>query len=209
MCGLHDFEEWDDPSFDRAWTAPRRTPAGAGQLTDNFLDAAHFPYVHASTFGVAESAFVAPHDVVRDGWEVRTVYDTWYANRDDPLVATGDHPLVQPQELHKIGRPLSSVLLRLVFPVTGATIAILFCCTPETATTSRVYKMMARDDTGGDTARIKAFVEDEERILDEDLAVLERYPHTELHLDLREELHVRADRLSVAYRRLLSEFVTG
>jgi phenylpropionate dioxygenase-like ring-hydroxylating dioxygenase large terminal subunit len=209
VCDLHDFREWDDPSFDRAWTAPRRTSAGAGQLTDNFLDASHFPTVHASTFGVAESAYVAPHDVVRDGWEVRTVYDTWYANRDDPLVETGAHPLVQPQELHKIGRPFSCVLLRLKFPLTGATITILFSCTPETATTSRIYKMMARDDTGGDGERLKAFVADEERILDEDLAVLERYPHTELHLDLREELHVRADRLSVAYRRLLADFVAG
>ena len=209
VCELHEFPEWDDGRFDRAWTAPRRTCAGAGQLTDNFLDAAHFPYVHASTFGVAESAYVAPHEVVRDGWEVRTVYDTWYANRDDPLVATGEHPLVQPQELHKLGRPFSSVLLRLRFPVTGGTIAILFCCTPETATTSRVYKMMARDDTGGDAVRLDEFVRDEERILSEDLDVLERYPHAELHLDLGVELHVRADRLSVAYRRLLADFVAG
>jgi vanillate O-demethylase monooxygenase subunit len=209
VCELHDFPEWDDDRFDRAWTAPRRTTAGAGQLTDNFLDAAHFPYVHASTFGVAESAYVAPHEVVREGWEVRTVYNTWYANRDDPRVATGDHPLVQPQELHKLGRPFSSVLLRLKFPVTGATITILFCCTPETATASRVYKMMARDDTRGDRARLDAFVRDEEQILSEDLEVLEHYPHTELHLDLGAELHVRADRLSVAYRRLLADFVAG
>ena len=146
---------------------------------------------------------------MRDDWEVRTVYRTYYANRDDPLVASGAHPLVQPQELHKLGRPLSSVLLRLKFPVTGSTIAILFSCTPETATTSRVYKMMARDDTAGDAARLAAFVADEERILDEDLFVLERYPHTALHLDLHEELHVRADRLSVAYRRLLADFVAG
>jgi hypothetical protein len=124
-------------------------------------------------------------------------------------VATGEHPLVQPQELHKIGRPFSCVLLRLKFPVTGGTITILFSCTPETATTSRVYKMMARDDTSGDAGRLKAFVEDEERILDEDLFVLERYPHTALHLDLKEELHVRADRLSVAYRRLLADLVAG
>jgi vanillate O-demethylase monooxygenase subunit len=207
VCGLHDFAEWDDDAFDRAWTAPRRTSAGAGQLTDNFLDASHFPYVHASTFGVAESAYVAPHDVVRDDWEVRTVYQTYYANRDDPLVESGAHPLVQPQELHKLGRPFSSVLLRLKFPVTGSTIAILFSCTPETSATSRVYKMMARDDTDGDVARLAAFVADEERILDEDLFVLERYPHTALYLDLHEELHVRADRLSVAYRRLLADFV--
>ena len=209
VCDVHDFWEWDDPAFDRAWTAPRRTSAGAGQLTDNFLDASHFPYVHASTFGVAESAYVAPHDVERDGWEVRTVYQTFYANRDDPLVATGEHPLVQPQELHKLGRPFSCVLLRLKFPVSGATIAILFSCTPETATASRVYKMMARDDTGGDPARLDAFVKDEEHILEEDLSVLEQYPHRGLHLDLREELHVRADRLSVAYRRLLADFVGG
>jgi len=207
VCGLHEFGEWDDPSFERAWTAPRRTPAGAGQLADNFLDASHFPWVHASTFGVEESAYVAPHDVVRDGWEVRTVYNTWYANRDDPLVATGEHPLVQRQELSKAGRPFSSVMLRLKFPETGATIAILFCCTPETATTSRVYKMMARDDLAGDRDRMDAFVKDEEQILDEDLRVLERYPHTELHLDLREELHVRADRLSVGYRRMLADLV--
>jgi hypothetical protein len=38
---------------------------------------------------------------------------------------------------------------------------------------------------------------------------LERYPHTELHLDLGVELHVRADRLSLAYRRLLADFVAG
>jgi hypothetical protein len=109
--------------------------------------------------------------------------------------------------LSKAGRPFSSVMLRLMFPETGATIAILFCCTPETATSSRVYKMMARDDLAGDTDRMDAFVKDEEQILDEDLHVLERYPHTELHLDLRAELHVRADRLSVAYRRMLADLV--
>ena len=69
--------------------------------------------------------------------------------------------------------------------------------------------MMARDDTGGDAVRLDEFVRDEERILSEDLDVLERYPHTELQLDLGVELHVRADRLSVAYRRLLADFVAG
>ena len=37
----------------------------------------------------------------------------------------------------------------------------------------------------------------------EDLAILTRYRHQEVPLDLRAEVHTRADRLSVAWRQLL------
>ena len=42
-------------------------------------------------------------------------------------------------------------------------------------------------------------------MLDEDLAILERYRDRSLALDLKVEVHSRADRLSVAYRRLLAD----
>lgn len=35
-----------------------RTNAGAALLVDDFLDAAHFPFVHTATFGVDEAAEV-------------------------------------------------------------------------------------------------------------------------------------------------------
>ncbi len=56
VCELHEFPEWDDPSFTRAETTPRRTNVSALQLADNFLDAAHFPTVHVRTFGTPEAA---------------------------------------------------------------------------------------------------------------------------------------------------------
>ena len=92
VCDLHDFPEWDDPAFVRAATAPRRTSAGALQLADNFLDAAHFPTVHTQTFGTPEAAYVSPHEVERRGWEVRTTYHAPYRNHDDPLVDVGRAP---------------------------------------------------------------------------------------------------------------------
>jgi len=49
-------------------------------------------------------------------------------------------------------------------------------------------------------------VADEDLILSEDLAVLERYARMEIHLDPRVEVHTKGDRLSLAWRRLLAEW---
>jgi vanillate O-demethylase monooxygenase subunit len=206
VCDLHEFPEWDDPAFTRAETAPRHTPVSALQLADNFLDAAHFPTVHVRTFGTPEAAYVSPHHVTRDGWEIRTVYEAPYRNHEDPLVATGDHPLVQPHVLTKVGRPPASVYLTLDFPLTGRRLAILFVCQPETRDRTRVYKLMAHDGIApDDVERIADLIAYEDLVLDEDLAILERMPAMTLATDPRVEVHSTADKLSVAYRRALAE----
>jgi phenylpropionate dioxygenase-like ring-hydroxylating dioxygenase large terminal subunit len=207
VCGLFDFPEWDDPAYDRGLCEVRRTPVSVPQLVDNFLDASHFPTVHRNSFGTPEAALVSPHTVTRDGWEVSTTYEAPYRNYDDPLVATGEHPLVQPHVLFKAGRPGGTALIRLYFPVTGATLAILFALQPERYGSSRMYKLVARNDFAGDRARMDECVKYEDQILDEDLDLLERYERFELAADLRVELHTKADKLSVAYRQLLAELV--
>lgn len=179
----------------------------AAQLVDNFLDAAHFPFVHTATFGVDEASEVHDRGIARDGWAVETIFDTWYRNGDDPLVATGEHEAIQPQVLTKRGLASTTVVLTLGFPVTGATLAILFVCTPETATATRVYKMISRNDFGGDAARMTGCVVEEDEILREDLSILERYHEMSLHLDPRVELHTKADRLSLAWRRMMAELL--
>jgi vanillate O-demethylase monooxygenase subunit len=207
VCDIPAFPEWDDPSFDRCWNEPRRTSAGAVQLTDNFLDATHLPTVHTGTFGVADDVFLPPHEVERDGWRASTTYVTPYRNHDDPLVATGEHPLVQEHHLYKELVPATTALVRLSFPLTGGVISILFSCLPEDDTSSKVFKMMARNDVGGDRARIDESIEFEDRVLDEDLVVLESYRHTRVPLETRVEVHTRNDKLSLAYRRVLAELL--
>jgi vanillate O-demethylase monooxygenase subunit len=189
--------EWDDPDFVHGMSAVVRAPVGAGLLVDNFLDAAHFPFVHAASFGVAEAARVVDQGVRRDGWTVETVFETWYREAGK----------VQRQLLTKVGSASLSVRLRLEFPDSGAVIAILFCCTPERPGQSRVYKLLARNDLGDDPGRLKEFVAEEDRILQEDLAILERYDHEALPLERTAELHTRADRLSLAWRSLMADFV--
>lgn len=212
VCPIQDFPEWEtgpEKGFERIWSTIVRTPVSAAQLVDNFLDASHFPYVHAATFGVDEAAVVKERGVKRDGWTVSTVFDTWYRNFDDPLVESGEHPAVQPQELLKQGDAGLTVYLRMYFPVTGATIGILFSCQPETATSTRVYKLIARNDCDGDAERVARCIKDEDQILAEDLSLLERYDRFEIHLDPRIEIHTKADRLSLAWRRVLADLVAA
>jgi len=207
FSGVPEFPEWGADGFDSIHTTFMRTPVSAGQLVDNFLDASHFPYVHAGTFGDPKAAEVHEDGIERDGWITRTVFSSWYRNHDDPLVATGEHPEVQPQQLLKEGSASFTVYLRIHLPVQPSTMAILFCCQPERNGSTRIYKMLARDDSHGDPEMLSKTIADEDLILREDLRVLEAYTEMVLHLDLRTEVHTRADRLSVAWRRLLGELV--
>jgi phenylpropionate dioxygenase-like ring-hydroxylating dioxygenase large terminal subunit len=205
LAPLPEFPEWGADGFELAMSTLVRTPVSAAQLVDNFLDASHFPFVHAETFGVPEAATVVEPGIDRRGWEVETTFSTWYRSLDDPLVETGEREAVQPQDLLKRGGASYTVYLRLQFPATGWTTSILFACQPESAATTRVYKLLARDDLGGDLQRLHTFVKDEDQILVEDLAILERYPHRMIHLDRKVEMHTRADRLSLAWRDLVAE----
>ncbi len=197
LADRHAFGEWGTPGFDHGLCEVVRTPAGAALLVDNFLDAAHFPFVHAATFGVDESAEVSESGIVRNGWMVTTTFSTWYR----------EGGVVQPQDLRKTGTASLSIHLRLDFPETDVTIGILFCCTPERAGQTRVYKVVARNDLAGDHDRLTAFLAEEDQILVEDLRILERYDHEDLPLDRTVEVHTRADRLSLAWRSVMADFV--
>lgn len=103
------------------------------------------------------------------------------------------------------------LLLRLEELDAGSVKTILFFAQPETATSTRIYTKMLFHGIGGEerpgpetVAREVAF---EEAVLAEDLALQEVVTTTGLPLEMRTELHVRADRLGVALRRELTRFV--
>ena len=45
--GLFDDPDTEDGAYVGAWLPPARTTVSAGMVADNFLDVAHFPFVHA------------------------------------------------------------------------------------------------------------------------------------------------------------------
>ncbi|MBX6389948.1 MAG: aromatic ring-hydroxylating dioxygenase subunit alpha, partial [Frankia sp.] len=209
---IMDLPEEADGSFDSVWLEPARTSACAGLLADNFLDTAHFPFVHAGTIGPGEDTVVPPYRVDADGDGFVVRMEQQVANPEDPGVAAGLRPLVQPRRSTYVYRPPFMLRLRLEYPDAGITNTIYFCLQPEDADSTRVYTRLLRDDLAGDAERIAAAARFEQAVLDEDLALQERFTIDGLPLisgdgELAEEVSIRADAAGVALRRVLAAYV--
>ena len=94
------------------------------------------------------------------------------------------------------------------FPHDRSTFTILIAVQPIRDGACRIYRWFARDDIVGDEERWRECLVVEAEVLDEDARVLSRFPGHSLHLDLRHEVHVPADKLSLAYRRLMRDLLT-
>jgi phenylpropionate dioxygenase-like ring-hydroxylating dioxygenase large terminal subunit len=208
---LFDDPDTEDAEYAGAWLPPVRTAVNAGFVADNFLDIAHFPFVHLGTFGATAEKVVEPPEVQHEPGGFRTVQVQWFANQEDPGVAAGIRPLRQRRRATYVYRAPFQLLLRLEELEAESVKTILFLVLPETDTSTRIYTKMLLHNIGGElrpgpptVAREVAF---EEAVLAEDLALQAVVTVPGLPLDMRTELHVRADRLGVALRRELARFL--
>jgi vanillate O-demethylase monooxygenase subunit len=199
--------EAEDPGFQRGDLPVREARCSAGMLLDNFLDFAHFPFVHRGTFGAEEEREVEPYAPQVEGDVVRLRLEHWFANREDPAVARGERPLRQRRVMSYEYTPPFFARLRLDFVDAGGTSTIVLAVQPETAERCRIYSSLFRDDLGGDEAAMAEAVAYEQRILEEDLAVQEALDDLRLPLTLPVEVHTRADRITVELRRALARFL--
>jgi phenylpropionate dioxygenase-like ring-hydroxylating dioxygenase large terminal subunit len=199
--------EADDPAFMVGLLPTLRARGSAGLLADNFLDIAHFPFVHAGTFGTDEAAEVAPFAVARDDWSFTVSYEHPFAHREDPGVAAGLRPLVQTRRLtYWLSAPFH-LRLRIDFVDSGGSNVIGFFIQPETDESCRLFTTLWRDDLDGDEARMAEAVDFELEVLREDLRVQEAYHELVLPLEPTAEVHTRADRATLELRRVPADLV--
>ncbi|MET7392679.1 Rieske 2Fe-2S domain-containing protein [Dactylosporangium sp. NPDC005572] len=210
--GLFDDPDAEDAAYAGAWLPPSRTGVSAGVVADNFLDVAHFPFVHAATFGAGEERVVGPYDVTERPDGCRSVQVQWFDNPGDPGVAAGLRPVRQRRRATYVHRAPFQLMLRLEELDAGAVKTILFFAQPESAGSTRIYTKMLLHGIGGvadpSPDVVAAEVAFEEAVLAEDLALQARMTVPGLPLRPRDELHVRADRLGVALRRSLIPYRT-
>lgn len=204
VADLPAMDEWDDPTFEVRIDSPARTTAGAHQIMDNGCDTSHFAFVHAGTFGGDEAAITRAKSVERVGSTIVATYESTYQVLDDPDLAPG--ATAQNTRQTKIFVPGGSVLLRMAFP-DASVFTILASAQPEHDGSTRLYRWWARNDIVGDEERWRACIAVEDEVQAEDMRALGAYRDHRLPLDLRREVHVADDRMSVAYRRLLAELV--
>jgi vanillate O-demethylase monooxygenase subunit len=84
-----------------------------------------------------------------------------------------------------------------------------FFIQPQTEERCRLYTTLWRNDLEDDPAAAASSIAFEQEVLNEDLAVQSRYDLLSLPLDLRTEVHTRADRNTMELRRVLAELVAA
>jgi phenylpropionate dioxygenase-like ring-hydroxylating dioxygenase large terminal subunit len=184
-----------------------RVEANAAMLIDNFLDEAHLPFVHAATIGGAGPEPIPRADVARQGLSFTAVREHTFTNLTDPSVVDGSRPAIQRRRMtYRYQAPLTATLLLEYLDAEGWQF-LTFVVTPEDEQTCRVYQSVTGPGLT-EPEQAQSAAKYEMSIFEEDLDLQRRaLSGLEFPLDPAAELHTRADRVAVEFRRVLAAAV--
>ncbi|RFA29414.1 hypothetical protein CAI21_10160 [Alkalilimnicola ehrlichii] len=197
------FPEYDDPNLRTVLCGPYTVRTSAPRVLENYVDLAHFPYVHPAILGDDAHAGVADHRV--------SASDDGAGGRG--LLASGckvwqpqTNSVAEQGSLVEYGfrilRPLTAILVKEPEAQEGFREAISLHVQPVEETLSIAWVIMAVTNFEQSDEQLRAF---EETIFMQDVPILENQVPPRLPLNPAAELPVACDRLSVAYRRYLKD----
>lgn len=171
----------------------------APRLVENFLDLAHFPFVHADVLGAEESAEVPEYDA-----EIRAdVDEVWATNCrffQPQVTATATGAMAQLS--YRVPAPFLVMLYRVPPEAPNRQDVIALLIQPMDEEFCRAQPLEYLVDTGASHAALLDF---EQMIFLQDRIVVENQRPRKLPLDPRAEIPTRADAASVTYRRWLRQ----
>ena len=191
------FEAEHDPRLRKLLCGPYTVAASAPRIVENFLDMAHFGFVHEGWLGDRDHTALADFRVgpTAQGF-VATGCKAWQP-QSNVLAEQGS--IVDYR--YELTSPFSAVLTKLPQAQGGILDEIgLFVC-PQEPEQSVVWFRLAVTDLVSSDADLRAF---QHTIFTQDQPILESQSPKRLPLRTG-ELHCAADRASAAYRRVLIE----
>ena len=188
-----EFPEYGDLAYRVIFMPPVRWKCSAARQTENFIDQAHFPWVHEGILGDRAHPESIEADIHRHGEELR--YE--YTDRPNPM-----HPLPH-RRVYRLHRPFT-IHQRKVR--TGDDVEASFSpVCPESAGESTGFLIIARNFPLNPVEEAQRYKLDV-LIQTQDQRIVEAQRPEELPIDLSAELHIKGpDTVAVAYRRLLAE----
>ena len=205
----NDLPEWheaEDPSYRRLGLPDQEWATSAARQVENFLDVSHFSFVHTGTFGNPDRTEIPDVDVELTPHGLR--YDFPFLAGTPESSPLGKEPNIIRLMRYDLTLPFCA-RLAIRYPEKGAdaTHVIFDCASPVSAKRMRVFFFIARNfDQDTPSEELMAW---ESKILSEDRPVVQSQRPEELPIDLAEELHVQADRMTIAYRKQLAKLGLG
>lgn len=189
------FWAWDEPSFHSVCCGPYHVKSSGFRVIENFLDVAHFPFVHAKVLGDHVNPVVKDFevDVEANGITLRNVR-VWQPDPDP----TGQEGLVTYN--YHVLRPLTTYFTK---DTPSGCLSIFFTITPVTEEECMAWMWVAMNYASEiPDAEHQAF---QDQIVSQDLVIVESQRPKRLPLDLQAEYHLPCDRGAIAYRKWLKQ----
>jgi phenylpropionate dioxygenase-like ring-hydroxylating dioxygenase large terminal subunit len=199
------FEAEADARLRKVNCGPYDVAASAPRIVENFLDMAHFGFVHEGWLGSREHTALAEYrvDLTPTGFIARDC-KAW-----QPQSSVHAQGGADVEYTYEVNAPYTAVLTKIPDPQTVAidsfreAIALFVC--PLTPESSRVWFRLAMNDFESPDAKLQAF---QHTIFTQDQPVLESQEPKRLPISASapvRELHSAADRSASAYRRYLRD----
>jgi len=176
---------------------PYTVGAEAPRVIENFLDVSHLMWVHEGYLGVPSHAAIPEYRVHAQGEKLVT--DTIRIFQPDP---DGRGKVVNNNYIYEVLRPLT-VRFGKTDDESDDTFSIMLHATPNGHEQTTAYALLSRNyafDTPDQTFR-----DFQDTVFAQDERILASQRPEQLPLDLAAELHIKSDRLAIAYRKYLRD----
>lgn len=197
---LFDIPEGDEEGRRRVPCGVVRVHCSPLRAVENFLDIAHFPFVHTDILGSEPHTEVSPYKVA-----IREESDEVWATQVkffQPQAAKSAGDGIVTDYDYRVPAPTVAVLYKTCPPKPEAQDVIAIFVQPVSETVSDVWPWMALYDDASTFSEMAQF---QHEIFVQDRSILENQRPVKLPLDPKMEIPTRADMTSVAYRRWLKK----
>ncbi len=170
------------------------------RAVENFLDIAHFPFVHTDILGAEPHTEVARYnvDIREDANEVWATKVKFF----QPQAAKSAEGGITTEYMYRVASPTCAVLYKTCPPRPGEWDVITLFVQPLNEEWCEVWPWMALYDDDSTMAEMVSF---QQLIFMQDRSILENQIPTKLPLDPGMEVPTQADLTSIAYRRWLKK----
>ena len=176
---------------------PYTVSAEAPRVIENFLDVSHLMWVHEGYLGVPSHAVIPDYRVHERGGQLIT--DTIRIFQPDP---DGRGRVVNNNYIYEVLRPLTARFGK-TDDESDDTFAMMIHATPNAKQQTTAYALLSRNYAFD--APDETFRDFQNTVFAQDERILASQRPERLPLDLAAELHIKSDRLAIAYRKFLKD----
>jgi phenylpropionate dioxygenase-like ring-hydroxylating dioxygenase large terminal subunit len=204
-AGLPKLTEADDDDYVLIHELMEPWRASAPRIIDNALDVSHVAWVHRASVGSSAHPRLGEYTVEREGAVLRFSVPHTASLNEEQKRNTGIDSDTTTRVTHvELVQPL--VFRGAIEYVENGLVHVLFkTCTPIDDHTTLMCQFVARNDRPDDE-RARSIAEVDLAVQREDKALLEGV-ESDFPVDITSEVHTRADRMTVEYRRVLADLL--